>query len=109
MDEAQDPFAGAEVIYAYTRKDALADGVKKRRHAPPRLSTIRQTAMHIDFNHAAPQRARMPKKSKHPSPKPKGKKVAENATAPKPKSVATKSLAGGFVRLSETHMRKVYR
>ena len=28
MDEAQDPFAGAEVIYAYTRKDALADGVQ---------------------------------------------------------------------------------
>ena len=28
MDEAQDPFAGAEVLYAYTRKDALADGVQ---------------------------------------------------------------------------------
>ena len=28
MDKAQDPFAGAEVIYAYTRKDALADGVQ---------------------------------------------------------------------------------
>ena len=28
MDEAKDPFAGAEVIYAYTRKDALADGVQ---------------------------------------------------------------------------------
>jgi hypothetical protein len=28
MDEAQDPFAGAEVIYAYTLKDALADGVQ---------------------------------------------------------------------------------
>ena len=28
MDEAQDPFAGTEVIYAYTRKDALADGVQ---------------------------------------------------------------------------------
>ena len=28
MDEAQDPFAGAEVIYAYTRKDALNDGVQ---------------------------------------------------------------------------------
>ena len=28
MDEAQDPFAGAEVIYAYTRKDALTDGVQ---------------------------------------------------------------------------------
>ena len=28
MDEAQDPFAGAEVIYAYTRKDALEDGVQ---------------------------------------------------------------------------------
>jgi hypothetical protein len=28
-DEAQDdPFAGAEVLYAYTRKDALADGVQ---------------------------------------------------------------------------------
>ena len=26
--EPQDPFAGAEVIYAYTRKDALADGVQ---------------------------------------------------------------------------------
>src|SRR5207244_10413661 len=26
MDEAQDPFAGAEVLYAYTRKNALADG-----------------------------------------------------------------------------------
>src|SRR6188474_3266979 len=26
VDEARDPFAGAEVIYAYTRKDALADG-----------------------------------------------------------------------------------
>ena len=26
MDEAQDPFADAEVLYAYTRKDALADG-----------------------------------------------------------------------------------
>ena len=26
MDEAQDPFVGAEVIYAYTRKDALSDG-----------------------------------------------------------------------------------
>jgi hypothetical protein len=28
MDEAQDPFAGAEVLYAYTRKDALNDGVQ---------------------------------------------------------------------------------
>ncbi len=28
MDEAQDPFAGAEVIYDYTHKDALADGVQ---------------------------------------------------------------------------------
>ena len=28
MDEAQAPFAGAAVIYAYTRKDALADGVQ---------------------------------------------------------------------------------
>ena len=28
MDEAQDPFAGAEVLYAYTRKQALADGVQ---------------------------------------------------------------------------------
>ena len=28
MDEAQDSFAGAEVIYAYTRKDALNDGVQ---------------------------------------------------------------------------------
>jgi hypothetical protein len=28
MDEAQDPFAGAEVIYAYTRKQALGDGVQ---------------------------------------------------------------------------------
>ena len=28
MDEAQDPFGGAEVIYAYMRKDALADGVQ---------------------------------------------------------------------------------
>ena len=28
VDEAQDPFAGAEVIYAYTRKDALADGMQ---------------------------------------------------------------------------------
>ena len=28
MDDAQDPFAGAEVLYAYTRKDALADGVQ---------------------------------------------------------------------------------
>ena len=28
MDEAQDPFAGAEVIYAYTRKNALEDGVQ---------------------------------------------------------------------------------
>ena len=28
LDEAQDPFAGAEVIYAYTRKDALNDGVQ---------------------------------------------------------------------------------
>ena len=26
--EAQDPFAGAEVLYAYTRKQALADGVQ---------------------------------------------------------------------------------
>jgi hypothetical protein len=28
MDEAQDPFADAEVLYAYTRKDALNDGVQ---------------------------------------------------------------------------------
>ncbi len=28
MDEAQDPFASAEGIYAYTRKVALADGVQ---------------------------------------------------------------------------------
>ena len=28
MDEAQEPFPGAEVLYAYTRKDALADGVQ---------------------------------------------------------------------------------
>jgi len=28
MDEAQDPFTGAEVLYAYTRKAALADGVQ---------------------------------------------------------------------------------
>jgi hypothetical protein len=28
MDEAQNPFAGADVIYAYTRKDALNDGVQ---------------------------------------------------------------------------------
>ncbi len=28
MDDAQDPFAGAEVIYACTRKDALANGVQ---------------------------------------------------------------------------------
>jgi hypothetical protein len=28
MDEAQDPFAGAEVLYAYTRKNALNDGVQ---------------------------------------------------------------------------------
>ena len=28
MEEAQDPFAGAEVLYAYTRKDALADGIQ---------------------------------------------------------------------------------
>src|SRR3954451_15682293 len=28
LDEAQDPFAGAEVLYAYTRKDALNDGVQ---------------------------------------------------------------------------------
>jgi hypothetical protein len=28
IDEAQDPFAGAEVNYAYTRKDALNDGVQ---------------------------------------------------------------------------------
>jgi len=28
MNEAQDPFGGAEVIYAYTRKDALADGCR---------------------------------------------------------------------------------
>ena len=28
MDDAQDPFADAEVICAYTRKDALADGVQ---------------------------------------------------------------------------------
>ena len=27
-DEAQDPFAGAEVIYACTRKDALNDGLQ---------------------------------------------------------------------------------
>jgi hypothetical protein len=26
--ETEDPFAGAEVLYAYTRKDALADGVQ---------------------------------------------------------------------------------
>jgi hypothetical protein len=28
IDEAQDPFAGAEVLYVYTRKDALNDGVQ---------------------------------------------------------------------------------
>lgn len=28
IDEAQNPFATAEVLYAYTRKDALADGVQ---------------------------------------------------------------------------------
>jgi hypothetical protein len=40
-DEAQDPFAGAEVIYAYTRKDALADAL------PPRPAT--RLPYHGDF------------------------------------------------------------
>jgi hypothetical protein len=66
-----------------------------------------RAGIHVDFDHAAPQRARMPKKPKQVSPKSKGKKIAAKAAAPKPKAKAT--LAGGFVRLSETHMRKVYR
>ena len=52
--------------------------------------------------------AEMPKKPKQLSRTPVVKKVSAKAAAPKPKSAKANSLAGGFLRMSETHIRKVY-
>lgn len=43
------------------------------------------------------------------SPKPASKKVPAKQAKPKLKIAKPSGLAGGFVRLSETHIRKVYR
>jgi hypothetical protein len=50
----------------------------------------------------------MPKKPKRNSRKPKGKPVSGKDAKPKQKGTTAMSLAGGFARITETRIRKIY-
>jgi hypothetical protein len=55
---------------------------------------------------AGKSRSKAPQK---PSQKSSGKKGSVAGAKPAPKSAKVSPLTGGFVRLSETHIQKVYR
>jgi hypothetical protein len=59
---------------------------------------------------AGKSRSKAPQQpSQKPSQKPSGKKGSAAEAKPAPKSAKVSPLTGGFVRLSETHIQKVYR